>query len=123
FREIEREVLQEVAQFENTIISTGGGAPCFFDNMDWMNRTGITIYLKVSVSELTRRLITGRQKRPLIRDKNREDLEQFIAANLNKREAWYNRATIIFPAEQLQTKKGIDTIVNDLIERINESKI
>ena len=45
FREIEHRILQEVAQFENTVIATGGGTPCFFDNMDLMNRTGITVYL------------------------------------------------------------------------------
>ena len=45
FRELERNMLHEVADFENVIISTGGGAPCFFDNMDFMNKSGITVFL------------------------------------------------------------------------------
>ena len=49
FRDIERRMLHEVAMFENVLISTGGGTPCFFDNMEFMNETGSTVYLKVSV--------------------------------------------------------------------------
>ena len=128
FREIERTILQEVAQFENTIISTGGGTPCFFDNMDRMNRTGITIYLKIPVSELTKRLFACKQERPLIKDKNREELTQFITDSLSKREVWYNRAAIIFPAHA-GAKSGcpasgypIHTIVEDLIKQINNKQ-
>lgn len=47
FRELERNMLHEVAEFENVVISTGGGAPCFYDNMDFMNRTGKTVFLEV----------------------------------------------------------------------------
>ena len=56
FREIERNMLHEVAEFEDVLISTGGGAPCFFDNMEFMNASGTTVYLKVSVEELAKRL-------------------------------------------------------------------
>jgi shikimate kinase len=120
FREIEHNVLQEVAQFENTVISTGGGAPCFFDNMDLMNRTGTTVYLKVPVSGLAERLIVCRQKRPLIKDKTMDELERYISMNLNQRETWYNRAAIIFPVEYIGSYKAVDTITEDLIKRINE---
>lgn len=47
FRELERNMLHEVAEFENVVISTGGGAPCFYDNMEFMNRTGKTVFLNV----------------------------------------------------------------------------
>ena len=126
FRKIEQAILQEVAQFENTVISTGGGTPCFFDNMDLMNRTGITVYLKVPVSELVRRLITGKQERPLIKDKNREELTRFITENLEKREVWYNRAGIIFsPFSQLPPfpHSSIHTITEYLIKQINEKQL
>ena len=56
FREIERNMLHEVAEFEDVLISTGGGAPCFFNNMEFMNASGTTVYLKVSVEELAKRL-------------------------------------------------------------------
>lgn len=122
FREIERNILQEIAPFENTVISTGGGVPCFFDNMDLMNRTGTTVYLKVSVNELVRRLIACKQDRPLIKDKSREELKRYIAANLDKREIWYNRAAIIFPAENMRTQESVDAMIADLIQRINEKE-
>lgn len=123
FREIEHNILQEVVQFENTVISTGGGAPCFFDNMDLMDRMGTTVYLKVSIDELAERLIACKQERPLIKDKTPEELKNFIDVNLDKREAWYNRAAIIFPTEHLQTRQNVDIIVENLIKRINEQKI
>jgi shikimate kinase len=122
FREIEHSVLREISQFENTVISTGGGAPCFFDNMDWMNRTGITVYLKMSVSELARRLTFGKQERPLIKDKNRGELIQYIADHLEKRETWYNRASLVFPAEQMHTGSEIFAMVENLIKQINEKQ-
>jgi len=118
FRKIEQAILQEVAQFENTVISTGGGTPCFFDNMDLMNRTGITIYLKMPVSELIRRLTANKQERPLIKDKSMEELEQFITGSLAKREMWYSRASIVFPS----SNDSIHTIAEYLIKQINEKQ-
>lgn len=61
FRELERNMLHEVAEFENVVISTGGGAPCFFDNMDFMNRTGKTVFLDVHPDVLFRRLRVAKQ--------------------------------------------------------------
>jgi len=125
FREVERNVLQEVSLFEKTVISTGGGAPCFFDNMDWMNRTGITVYLKMPVSELTQRLVNCKQERPLVKGKNKEELQQFIADSLEKREVWYSRATITFPVGatlDCSIQKTVDMIAEDLIKRINKKQ-
>ena len=109
FREIERRALEEVSEFETTVISTGGGAPCFFDNMDLMNRSGLTIYLKVSESKLVNRLHHIKHNRPLIKNKNEEELRLFISENLRKREPFYNQAKLIFDAEE-----GIDHIVPKL---------
>ena len=128
FREIERSVLKEVSQFENTVIATGGGTPCFFDNMERMNRTGITVYLKMQVSELVRRLFTCKQERPLIKDKSMEELAQFVTDSLSKREVWYNRAAIIFPTHAearagcLPSSYPVSTIVENLIDQINEKQ-
>ena len=67
FREIERNMLHEVAEFEDVLISTGGGAPCFFDNMEFMNASGTTVYLKVSVEELAKRLELCKHTRPVLK--------------------------------------------------------
>ena len=120
FREIERKALQEVAHFEYTVISTGGGAPCFFDNLDIMNQSGITVYLKVSADELMQRLTAGKQQRPLVMGKSPDELRGFIADSLVQREAWYMRAAVIFPAEIMRTRRGVDKMVDDLLQQLNE---
>lgn len=94
FRELERKCLREVSEFEDVIIATGGGAPCFFDNAEYMNRHGMTIYLKLSVEELAKRLeIIGFSQRPLLAGKNSAELRQFIAEGLSKRILYYEKAT------------------------------
>ncbi|MDR1610443.1 MAG: shikimate kinase [Candidatus Symbiothrix sp.] len=118
FREIERKALLEIIDFENVVISTGGGLPCFFDNIDMMNQSGITIYLKVSIEELEKRLRTGKQKRPLIKDKNQGEIKDFIAANLAKREEFYNKATFIFESDDLSSSENFKTKIDRLIEII-----
>ena len=64
FRRIEHEMLHEVAEFEDVVIAAGGGTPCFFDNIDYMNRQAQTVYLKATPEVLFRHLLPGRQKRP-----------------------------------------------------------
>jgi Shikimate kinase len=93
FRRLEQKSLHEVAEFENVIIATGGGAPCFFDNMEYMNSHGLTIYLKLTPNELAERLeLIGTSKRPLLAGKNSVELREFIAAGLAKREPYYEKA-------------------------------
>jgi shikimate kinase len=100
FREIERKCLHEVAMFENTVIATGGGTPCFYDNIDIMNEAGITVYLKYSAEELTLRLSSATHKRPLIAEKNADELLEFISKTLLAREAFYSQAQhVIFGSE------------------------
>jgi shikimate kinase len=118
FREIERKALQEILNFENVVISTGGGMPCFFNNMDLMNQSGITIYLKVSVDELAERLKKSKQKRPLIKNKDPEEIKNYIAANLEKRELFYNRATFIFESGNHFSNENLKNKIERLIENI-----
>ncbi|MDR1368641.1 MAG: shikimate kinase [Dysgonamonadaceae bacterium] len=119
FREIERQALIEVSEFENIIISTGGGVPCFFDNMHLMNQLGTTIYLKVSESELANRLNYMKHNRPLIKDKNEEELKLFISESIKKRELFYNQAKLVFDAEQLLDENDVDNIVANLVKIIS----
>lgn len=93
FRGAEKEILLELIDKENVIIATGGGMPCFFDNMEVMNRTGKTIYIHLSPDELTARLMqTNLAKRPLLTQLKENDLEKFITENLVKREPFYLQA-------------------------------
>ena len=102
FREIERRMLHEVGEFEDVIISTGGGTPCFFDNIEFMNAQGTTIYLDVPVERLFIRLCIARSKRPLIKDKDDEELRAFIIEQLEKRAPHYRKAQYSFRADRLE---------------------
>ena len=95
FRDIEKRILHEVAEFEDVLVSTGGGTPCFFDNIDFMNTAGTTIYLKVSVKELASRLESCKQTRPVLKNRSGEELKSFIQENLNARTPFYEKAKII----------------------------
>ena len=83
FRKIEQEALHETFTLPPTIIATGGGAPCFFDNMEQMNQQGVTYYLEVNLDILASRLFAGRAKRPLVNHfTEREALKAFIEQKL-----------------------------------------
>jgi len=114
FREIERRSLQEISGFENVLVSTGGGLPCFFDNMDVMNQTGMTIYLKTNVNDLLNRLDSNIHNRPLINGKSSEELRDFVEMNLKKRESFYNQAKCIIEVPNFSSKKEMNQWVDEL---------
>ena len=92
FRKKERKALEELSAFSDVVIATGGGAPCFFDNVDLMNRTGKTIYLNIDPKILADRLIKSKTERPLIKGKSEEELVAFIGETLRKRNEFYLQA-------------------------------
>ena len=77
FRELERRMLHEVADFEDVVIAAGGGTPCFFDNMDFMNEHGVTVLLEAKPSTLFNRLKVAKSQRPLLANKSDEELMTF----------------------------------------------
>lgn len=118
FRIIENKILSEISLFENVIISTGGGAPCFYNNMEIMNNSGITVYLRASAELLSQRLNSGKEKRPLIKDKNEEELFQFVSENIKKREPYYTQAKITFETEELINREEVGKYAGMLIETL-----
>ena len=114
FRDIERRLLHEVAAFEDVLVSTGGGTPCFFDNLEFMNEAGTTIYLKVSVDELANRLEVCKQTRPVLQNRSGEELKSFVQESLDSRRPFYDQAKVIFDAEQMMTEADIQTITDNL---------
>lgn len=107
FRELERRMLHEVAEFEDIIVSTGGGTPCFFDNMSFMNSCGQTVYLRVSIDELAARLEMARQTRPVLQNRTGEALKAFIRESLESRLPFYEQARFIFDAETMDTHDDV----------------
>ena len=92
FRRIEKNMLHEVGEFENVIVSCGGGTPCFFDNMEFMNQQGETVYLKATPEVLYGHLKMGKTVRPLLLNKTQEEVQVFIKEQLQKRESFYKKA-------------------------------
>ena len=101
FRDGERAALQELKDIDKAVIATGGGAPCFFDNIDFMNNHGVTLYMKVSPEVLAQRLTNSKNVRPLVQGKTGDELIAYIKEKLQSREPFYNRANIIADAEVL----------------------
>ena len=119
FRRIEYNMLHEVAEFENVIISTGGGTPCFFDNMDYLNQQGDTIYLKATPDVLYAHLKMGRTVRPLLLNKTPEEMQLFIAEQLAKREPYYSRARHTLNINLLDDHNKINTSVERIRQMLN----
>lgn len=95
FRRIEQRYLHGLAQEAPAVVATGGGTPCFFDNMDWMNAHGTTVFLKTPVPVLAARLRTDPVVRPLLAGIPEEHLEQHIARLLEQRMPFYSKASVI----------------------------
>ena len=114
FRQIERNMLHEVAEFENVVMSCGGGTPCFFDNMDYMNQQAMTVYLKADVDVLYDHLRMGRTERPLIKGKESEELRAFIAEQLAQREAFYKKAKYTLDVSLMENYEKIHISVESL---------
>lgn len=119
FRDIERRMLQEVADFEDVLVACGGGTPCFFDNMEYMNSRGTTVFLNTPIPRLHSRLMRGRHKRPLIANRNDEELMVFIQKALADRWEHYTKAQIEFSSERLESRSEIENTAREFIELLS----
>ena len=112
FRSLERAFIAGLDPSQPIVLSTGGGLPCFNDNMSKLNEIGLTIYLERSPKELMHRLINARVKRPLIEKMDEAELLEFIETTLEKRKTHYLMANII--------AKRSEQTVKELLVKINE---
>ena len=110
FRVIERNMLHEVAEFENIVVSCGGGTPGFFDNIDYLNQQGETVYLKCTPEVLHKHLSMGKTVRPLLLNKTPEQVKTYIEEQLQVREPFYSKA-----------KHTVDVTLMDNYEKIKIS--
>ena len=118
FRDLERRMLHELAEFENIVISCGGGTPCFFDNMQYMNLQGETVYLKVAPEVLCMHLKMGRTVRPLILGKSEEELLQYIRDSLKEREPFYTQAKHTLDVSLMDNYEKIAITIKLLREKL-----
>lgn len=122
FRLIERAMLHEVAEFENVIISCGGGTPCFFDNMEYMNEQGETVYLRAETDVLHKHLLMGKSVRPLLLNKTEDEVNQFIAEHLAEREVFYTKAKHILDVSLMDSYDKIHVSVSQLCQLLKLEK-
>jgi len=105
FRQEESRILKSYDYPANCVIATGGGAPCYFDNMDWINNNGVSVYIQMSPAALAQRLENGKAKRPLLKDLNKTEIIDFIENKLAQRAAYYERAAITANGMELHAEQ------------------
>lgn len=100
FRVKEKEMLEKlVEEHSSMIVSCGGGTPCFFNNIEFMKKYGIVVWLNTHVEVLLQRLIKEKQQRPLLREIRDEDLRNYIIRKLNERRMYYEQADVVIDKE------------------------
>jgi shikimate kinase len=119
FRKIEYNMLHEVAEFEDVIISCGGGTPCFFDNMDYLNQQGDVVYLKATPEVLYKHLLMAKVERPLLKGKSPEELIAYITEHLKERAPFYEKARHTLDVSVLDNHDKIATSVERLRTLLN----
>lgn len=118
FRDLERRMLHEAAEFEDIVLACGGGTPCFFDNIDYMNQTGDTFYLKASPETIVQHLALSRGERPLLKGKSPGELRGFVTQQLEEREPFYAKASHIIDVNVLDSFEKISLVVEDILQTI-----
>ncbi len=110
FREIESKSLHEINGYE-LVIATGGGTPCFHNNMEWMNKNGTTIYLELSNEALFSRLVGAKYKRPSVKNLDETQLKEFISTKMAERIIIYQQAQHTFNAFDVEILPKITNLV------------
>ncbi|MES1220604.1 MAG: shikimate kinase [Bacteroidota bacterium] len=111
FRLLETDVLHIITEsHESFVMACGGGSPCYFNNIEYMNNSGITVWIKTPVEVLFQRLIKEKEARPLIKELNDDQLKAYINKKFADRKIYYDQAEIIIDEEPLQLDKLVEKI-------------
>ncbi len=105
FRKQEAKLLRWFKEKKSFVLGTGGGTPCYLDNMEWMNKNGTTIFIDSPVAQLVERLIPEKAHRPLISNLSDEDLFQFLTKKRMDRLAEYQKASIVLEGTAINEKE------------------
>ncbi|MBS9768160.1 MAG: shikimate kinase [Flavobacteriaceae bacterium] len=115
FRKIETIYLEELLKKEGDYcISTGGGTPCYGKNMELITSHTTSVYLQTSINEIYKRLLTSKNKRPLVASLQGDDLLEFIGKHLFERNPFYQKATIIVSTDKKSTLEVAQSIIEHL---------
>ncbi len=111
FRLIEKDVLHLLSEsHESFVMATGGGTPCFFNNIDYLKRQGTVVWINCSTECLYNRLIKEKDKRPLIKNIPNEELKSYIIKKYSSRKIFYQQANVILPEEVITIEDLVDKI-------------
>ena len=110
FRKIERKSLLEAVEFNDVVISAGGGTPCFFDNMQIMNNSGLTIYIRQGANCLYHRLNRSKKFRPLVQNMTHFQLIEYLETILEKRKPFYEQAKYNILGKNLRTQQLVSIV-------------
>jgi shikimate kinase len=111
FRLQEKNTLHLLTESHDSfIMATGGGTPCYFNNIEYMNHSGTTVWINTSQDELFKRLILEKEKRPLISELTDEQLQGFISKKYSDRRIYYEQADMIIDDETLDLDKLIQKV-------------
>jgi shikimate kinase len=116
FRKLERQKLEEILEQDNFVLSTGGGTPCYYNNIEIINKSTLSIYLQYGVSDLYERLDGQQEDRPLIAHLKGDALKEFIAKHLFERKTFYERSIISLSGKN----KIVEEITSEIKNMIHE---
>ena len=110
FRKLEAKILRWFTEKKKYVLAAGGGTPCFHENMNWMKKEGMVIWLDESVEILVQRLAAEKAHRPLIAHLSNEEIAQFIQQKLVERHAYYQQANYRLTSDQI-TEAGLKKLI------------
>src|SRR6187402_2765596 len=114
FRYLEKDVLEELVKTEDAfILSCGGGTPCFFNNIEFMKKSGKVIWLNTSIDVLKDRLLKERMSRPLIREIGDDELKRYIIRKLSERKMYYEQADVMVNEETVTLEELIRFLLQE----------
>lgn len=116
FRRIESSALKHTATLSRTVVSCGGGTPCWRDNMEFMTLHGQTLWLVASPERMAERILAAGETRPLVAGKKGDELTDFIKGHMRRRQPFYCKATWRLNAEHLENEQEIQQTIDDFLE-------
>lgn len=115
FREIEHKMLHEVAEFEDIVLALGGGTPCFFDNIDYLNTKGMTVFMNASPETIVRHLKVSHTVRPLLLQKQGKELSDHIVEHIKQRLPYYRKAQYEINVDCLDSFGKIELLADEIL--------
>jgi shikimate kinase len=111
FRLLEKDVLHIITEsHDNFVMACGGGLPCYFNNIDYMNQSGTTVWINTPVDTIFQRLIREKENRPLIKGLTDEQLKSYISKKFADRRIYYEQADVMMDEEPVQLEKLVEKI-------------